>query len=501
MRADLQEYARHAKEYLTAADEASRRLALSCLEKTVIISSCRDSPPGATFVKLLRQKDKQAVAEFEERLKNLNAALKVPSQSRIREPSAPERRQTQIRTSDVDYARQERRRLDPRQISSQQTDQRNVESYASRHAAITEVTGDSMPQRAGTLGPAGRQARGSSRRLDETSYEEPSEQMQSYEPRRSAERFSDDEEDRYPASRSRHSVASVRRPEQITSKSRNTEEVTVDQEGFAGRPSTLPFRAASHRSGLPSSTQDDGVSIDTATQSSTAIRRHDGGQSNQSGRGRGSGATGPVQGPSSFPSRRPDQPASFRAGGAPTDPAFQNIPPHRWNDYFRRGRVFAVLQHLPNTNRNAPPVRDTASERNSVRVATDQYGDRIYTSIRRMIVVGRSRGFCWAIPISTYGGRGLNKPGLSAVNIQAHAIVHMSDTAPYWLDGEPRSTKRPIAVHPENNQQLRPSSRLNFEKIHTVEMNMPVLRIGTVSDSSLPFLTDYFQQEMRRVAG
>ena len=337
-------------------------------------------------------------------------------------------------------------------------------------------------------------------RLDETSYEDPSEQMQSYEPRRSAERFSNDEEDRIPASRSRHSLASVRRPEQITSKSRNTKEVTVDQEGFAGRPSILPFRAASQRSGLPSSTYDGSVGIDTATQSSTAIRRHDGGQSNQSGRGRGSGATGPVQGPSSFPSRRPDQPASFRAGGAPTDPAFQNIRPNRWDDYFTRGRVFAILQHLPNT-RDATPVRDTASERHSVRVATDQYGDRIYTSIRRMIVVGRSRGFCWAIPISTYGGRGLNKPGLSPVNIQAHAIVHMSDTQPRWLVGEPRSSKRPIAVDPENNQQLHPASRLNFEKIHTVEMNMPVQRIGTVTDRSLPFLTDYFTQEMNRVAG
>ena len=183
-----------------------------------------------------------------------------------------------------------------------------------------------------------------------------------------------------------------------------------------------------------------------------------------------------------------------------SDQAFQAIPIHHWENYFRHGRVFAILTYMEDP-RDTRETREQTSDQSSVRVTRDRWGNSIYSTVRRMVVVGQGKGFCWTVPISTYGSRGLSKPGLNATNIQAHAIIHMDDKRAQRLPNEPQSSKRPIAVHAEDsNQVLHPASRVNFERVHTVEMNVRILKVGTVTDSSLPFLKDYFRQEMQRVS-
>ena len=121
--------------------------------------------------------------------------------------------------------------------------------------------------------------------------------------------------------------------------------------------------------------------------------------------------------------------------------------------------------------------------------------------IHRLVVVKTLDGYCLALPIRTYAGKGLTKPGLREVSIGAHAQIHMSDRQPYWFGKEPMSLKRPIVVDPENRKQhLHPASRLCFERAYSIDYNERIMRIGTVKEYHLQFLRVYYlvhQQQSR----
>lgn len=100
-------------------------------------------------------------------------------------------------------------------------------------------------------------------------------------------------------------------------------------------------------------------------------------------------------------------------------------------------------------------------------------------------------------PISTYGGRGTSKSGLSREAIRNHAIIHMSDTQPARLASETFMVKRPITVDPGSpDQKLDQMSRLNFGKIYTVEHNVKVMNVGKLSRGSMPFFVSYAQASL-----
>lgn len=150
--------------------------------------------------------------------------------------------------------------------------------------------------------------------------------------------------------------------------------------------------------------------------------------------------------------------------------------------FFRIGRVFALLWHEP-----------AGSDRGS---ATSFRGENVYTSIRRMAVVRDDiHGACWAIPIHTYGNKGVAKRGFNQIDIQGHAVIHMTGTAPFTAPDEPRMTKNPIQVDPAQDQELEPMSRINFTKVHTVEHEVKVLNIGFVSKRSMPDFLKYWDEQ------
>ena len=157
----------------------------------------------------------------------------------------------------------------------------------------------------------------------------------------------------------------------------------------------------------------------------------------------------------------------------------QPVTPPQWDRYFTHGTVFGTYLH----------TQDTAS---SVRT-------EILSRFYRLVVVGRGNGYCWAICINTYGGQGLAKPGLKDPNIRAHAIAYTRGHEYGWLHGEPRSPKREIEVVPINNSRiavLHPASRLNFEKVLTVELNQPIVKIGKVSEASMRYFKSYWLNEL-----
>jgi hypothetical protein len=95
-------------------------------------------------------------------------------------------------------------------------------------------------------------------------------------------------------------------------------------------------------------------------------------------------------------------------------------------------------------------------------------------------------------PIATYGGQGTLKHGLSEAEVKAHAVIYMVGTSSE-ADPEEKMVKHPIAVNPAHeDQKLLPMSRINFDKLYTIEYNVKVMNVGKVADSSMHNLHIYF---------
>ena len=489
---------------------------------------------------ILLRREQQSSAEADGRLRHVATSNQDSTQRHAH--NAPTLSQTsadrparQAETLDSQF-RRERPRREHADSSSEQYRETLVDSRHERHAIEPHTTSTGVPRIPDPDSIPDRQPRGSSGRLIEDARDRHHRPLQPQRPRDSGEsvnrtthdtELEDIQEDDYPP-RSRH-LPDTTAPRDGTSTSTRDASASTPRTTASTRRTSISTRDASKRPlGAPASAQEaSGIAVadrrgpmnenvplairsnrhqnssnavpesktskaDTASQVLNDPKRHK--QQAPSG---GSHARQPAPGGGQDPSfrgfpQRPPGPPTFRATRTPTlDPAFQAIAARDWDNYFRRGRVFAALRYS----------EDTRADEHSLWTTVDRFGHRIHTHVNRMVIVGRGRGHCWAIPINTYQKQGLQKPGLSHTNIQAHAIIHMDNRTPMWLLGEPHSSKRPIKVHPEDpSKELHEASRLNFEKVHTVELNVRILKIGTVASESLPFLKDYFEQEMHRVA-
>lgn len=118
---------------------------------------------------------------------------------------------------------------------------------------------------------------------------------------------------------------------------------------------------------------------------------------------------------------------------------------------------------------------------------------KVYSRILRMIVVRTRHGYCLCVPISTYQGWGLTKPG---VNADDHAIAFASGKGPVSLDGEKPTRFEPIEVKLAPGQTLHEMSRINFAKVYTVEWNVKARDVGMVAPKSLPYLLTAWNTSM-----
>jgi len=134
--------------------------------------------------------------------------------------------------------------------------------------------------------------------------------------------------------------------------------------------------------------------------------------------------------------------------------------------------------------------------RNGSHFSTTWLGERVYTEIRRFIVINNKGTSSQCIPIQTYGGRGAVKRSLV---IQDHAIVYTEYQGvgpPRALPGEEGINKRPLRMkpnmdHPES--RLDKASRINFGKVYAIEHNVRVLNIGKISDEDMHLLVHYYR--------
>lgn len=163
--------------------------------------------------------------------------------------------------------------------------------------------------------------------------------------------------------------------------------------------------------------------------------------------------------------------------------------------FFAAGAVFAVLWHeavgesLPEAT---IPEYEKAGEQDliSKNMSIGAYGEKIFSHVRRMVVIRNREGYCWCLPINSYGGQGIKKPGLKKVEREAHTIIYDSkyETAPQPLADEPPIRKRPIPVVMSKGQTLNRASRLHYGKPYSIDWNTKIMPVGQVVKNFLPVL-------------
>jgi hypothetical protein len=156
------------------------------------------------------------------------------------------------------------------------------------------------------------------------------------------------------------------------------------------------------------------------------------------------------------------------------------------------GRVFAVISYH-DFDGDANDFIQTAE---SHLIPDDDWW--ILRRVTRLIVVDERHGSCLAVPISTYGGKGLAKFHNQSPLVNKHAVIYDEKKNPCVRRTEPRSDKRAIAVKCDPGQTLDEMSRVDMHKFKAVEHNVRFLRIGRVSAGSMEHFKRYFRDELPR---
>lgn len=142
------------------------------------------------------------------------------------------------------------------------------------------------------------------------------------------------------------------------------------------------------------------------------------------------------------------------------------------SSYFKPYQVFKIVWSEPagETRTNDTRVTETYH--------TTTLGGRVYTSIRRFVVVATDFGHSQCIPILTYEGRGMGKPGAKK---ESHAAVYIGTTKPTVAN----IGLEPIRIEPISpREKLVAESVINYAKIYTVEHNVKVFFIGSIHEHS-----------------
>lgn len=170
------------------------------------------------------------------------------------------------------------------------------------------------------------------------------------------------------------------------------------------------------------------------------------------------------------------------------DPQFRRRDPRRAGTFFKVGRVFAIISHAEQSSSDETATRAKWITRTGDLV--------VYSSVCTFAVVREGHGFCWAVPIETGNNRGTRKKVANAEDLQAYAVIYDSDQNPPELPGE-RLMKMPIAVdRTEGAEALDPASRINFQKVTSIEHNVRAKGMGKVAVKSMRHFEHYWKQHL-----
>jgi ankyrin repeat protein len=162
--------------------------------------------------------------------------------------------------------------------------------------------------------------------------------------------------------------------------------------------------------------------------------------------------------------------------------------------FFRVGRVFSVLWA-------EPACRTDTIVSNSAECLPKRTGYFEFSKIRRFVAVREGLRYCLALPITTYGGRGVAKQNVVK---SEHAIVYTSKSAPLTRKtelpgpGEAPMRRIPIRVDLDHaTEQLDVLSRINFRAICPIPFNVNTKSCGFVNKDSLEALRQQFEDVWR----
>ncbi|USP75080.1 uncharacterized protein yc1106_02354 [Curvularia clavata] len=156
----------------------------------------------------------------------------------------------------------------------------------------------------------------------------------------------------------------------------------------------------------------------------------------------------------------------------------------RSSSFFVVGRVFSVL-FSEAAGATATPYNDSFS--------CVKHGELVYSQIRRFIVVSTRHGFCYAVPIFTYGNQATTKRG---VDPSAHSIAYSMGSSYTLLRGESTLEKQPICIMmAQGVPSLSVASRIFFGIHHAIQHNVKVKDIGQVHPNDLRNLLSHWKGE------
>lgn len=133
----------------------------------------------------------------------------------------------------------------------------------------------------------------------------------------------------------------------------------------------------------------------------------------------------------------------------------------------------------------------------SSRWTYNSFGQKIFTKPRRFVIVRSGGPTCLAVPITSYGGRGVGKPGVKKSD---HCIIYSGAQSPTPTGKElPEPPELgmqalPIKVDADDRTvRLDEMSRVDFSKPVSVDSYTEVKNFGKVNPKSMHALVSQFQ--------
>jgi hypothetical protein len=131
-------------------------------------------------------------------------------------------------------------------------------------------------------------------------------------------------------------------------------------------------------------------------------------------------------------------------------------------------------------------------------IVLNHLGERVFSKLRRFLVIREGERYCNALPINTYGGHGVSKRGVTK---SEHAIIYTGRTEPRVRTDEMPGPQEagmlstPIRVDPDNmTEQMDPMSRLDFGGVTKIHHNLKVKSFGLVNSASMDSLQRQFRE-------
>ena len=151
-----------------------------------------------------------------------------------------------------------------------------------------------------------------------------------------------------------------------------------------------------------------------------------------------------------------------------------------YKNFFRVGRVFATLW--------TDAVGDS-EKLNPTFVTPVIYGEKVFTKIRRFVVVRQGDRSVSCLPVTSYNGDAINKKGIRR---EEHGFICSRPTPPKPLPGMlPEALQVCLS---KGAPSLSDSSLVNYGKTYNVETNVKVKDIGELDSASKRILRRYWKQ-------